>query len=88
MLEILTLIDGQSPCPSPARCRFMLRFIKSVGLCSAELLNAKLADFRLEPEGWVMQVHDKDANNRIAAVLGQAFEALQQYLAFRGAGLI
>ncbi len=66
----------------------MLRFIASVRLRSANFLNAKLADLRLEPEGWVMPVHGKGGNNRTAAVLGQAFEALQEYLAFRGVGLI
>ena len=69
-----------------ARIRFILRFIESVGLRSAELLNATLEDLRLESEGWVMQVHGKGAKNRIAAVPRQAFDALQQYLAFRGVG--
>ena len=57
-----------------------------MGLRSAELLNATLEDLRLESEGWVMQVHGKGAKNRIAAVPRQAFDALQQYLAFRGVG--
>jgi len=49
-----------------------------VGLRSAELLNAKLKDFLLESEGWVMQVHGKCGNNRMVAMPGQAFEALQE----------
>ncbi len=84
MQEILTFIEAQAPSPSRTRIRFILRFLESVGLRSAELINARLEDFRLEPEGWVMQVHGKGAKNRIAAVPGQAIEALQQYLALRG----
>ena len=55
-------------------------FIEAVGLRSAELLSATLGDLRMEPEGWVMQVHGKSAKNRIAAVPGQALHALQDYL--------
>lgn len=84
MQEILKFIDVQAPCPSRTRIRFILLFLESVGLRSAELINARLADFSLVPEGWVMQVHGKGAKNRIAAVPGQAIEALQVYLALRG----
>ncbi len=35
-----------------------------------------------------MQVHGKDAKNRIAAVPGQAVDELQEYLEFRGLGSI
>ena len=52
MGEILHFIDAQPPSPSRARIRFILRFVEAVGLRSAELLAAKLGDFRLEPEGW------------------------------------
>ena len=88
MLEILKFIEAQPPCPSRARIRFILRFMEAVGLRSAELLNARLEDIRLEPEGWVIQVHGKGAKNRIAAVPGQAFNALQEYLEIRGIGPI
>lgn len=88
VLEILKFIEAQPPSPSRSRMRFILRFMESVGLRSAELLNAKLEDFRLEPEGWVMQVHGKGAKNRIAAVPGQAIHALQEYLELRGVGSI
>jgi integrase len=88
VLAILKFIEAQPPSPSRSRMRFILRFMASVGLRSAELLSAKLEDFRLEPEGWVMQVHGKGAKNRIAAVPGQAFEALQEYLELRGVGTI
>lgn len=86
MQEILSFIEAQAPSASRTRIRFILRFMECVGLRSAELINACLKDFRLEPEGWVMQVHGKGAKNRIAAVPGQAIEALQEYLALRGVG--
>lgn len=86
MAEIMRFVEDQAPCPSRSRIKFVLRFVESVGLRSAELLNAKLGDLRLEPEGWVMQVHGKGAKNRIAAVPGQAFDALQEYLDLRGLG--
>lgn len=86
MHEILRFIEAQAPSPSRSRICFILRFVESVGLRSAELLQAQLGDLRLEPEGWVMQVHGKGAKNRVAAIPGQAFVALQQYLDLRGLG--
>ncbi len=88
VLEILHFIDTQTPSPSRARIRFILKFVEAVGLRSAELLSAKLSDLRKEPEGWLMQIHGKGAKNRIAAVPGQAFLALQDYLSVRGIGSI
>ena len=86
MLEVLRFVDGQAPSASTARIRFTLLFVEAVGLRSAELLSARLGDLRLEPEGWVMQVRGKGAKNRLAAVPGQALQALQAYLAVRGLG--
>jgi integrase len=86
MAEMLRFIDGQPMTASSARIRFILRFVEAVGLRSAELLSAKLQDLRLEPEGWVIQVHGKGARNRIAAIPGQALDALQSYLSHRGLG--
>ena len=83
MKEVLRFIEAQAPSPSGSRILFILRFVEAVGLRSAELLGAKLNDFRFEPEGWVMQVHGKGAKNRVAAVPGQAFAALQVYLMSR-----
>lgn len=88
VIEILRYIDAQAPSPSRSRIRFILRFVESVGLRSAELLNAKLGDFKLEPEGWVVQVYGKGAKNRVAVVPGQAYDALQQYLDMRGIGTL
>jgi integrase len=86
VLEILRFIEAQPLSPSRSRIGFILKFVESVGLRSAELLSAKLADLRKEPEGWVMQIHGKGSKNRIAAVPGQAFAALQEYLQMRGLG--
>jgi integrase len=82
--EILKFIDQQKATPARDRIRFILLFVESVGLRSSELLSAQLKDLSLEPEGWVMQIHGKGSKNRIAAVPGQAFTALQAYLFARG----
>ena len=71
--------------PRASAC-VILRFVESVGLRSAELLGATLGDFQKEPEGWIMQVYGKGAKNRIAAVPGQALNALHDYLAARNLG--
>ncbi|WP_429598213.1 site-specific integrase [Variovorax sp. PvP013] len=65
---------------------FILRLVETVGLRSAKLLGAKLQDLRLETEGWVLQVHDKGAHNRIAAIPEQALDALRTCLDHRGLG--
>lgn len=57
-----------------------------MGLRSAEFLQVRLGDLRLEPEGWVTQVQGKGARNRVAVVPGQAFDALQEYLDVRRLG--
>lgn len=101
MREIMRFIDAQAPCPSRERIRFILSFTEAVGLRSAELLQARLGDFQMEAcdgrdgkfeDGrtstncWVMQVHGKGTKNRIAAVPGQDFAALQAYLQARHLG--
>jgi site-specific recombinase XerC len=78
--EVLRFIDDKSMTASSAR----MRFVESVGLCPTALLGAKLQDLRLEPEGWVIQVHGKGTRNCIAALHGHALSALQTYLAHRG----
>ena len=88
MREVIRFVDAQAPSPAVSRIRFILRFVEAVGLRSAELLGARLGDFAHESEGWVMQVRGKGAKNRIAAVPGQALDALQDYLAARGIGPI
>ena len=84
--SILSFVDAQPPSPATARIKFIFLFMESVGLRSAELIRAKLRDFRLEPEGWVMQVHGKGSKNRVVIVPGQALNALQAYMSARGLG--
>lgn len=84
--EIQSFILSRPPSPSRHRILFILRFVESVGLRSSEVLNAKLGDIQLTPEGWMLQVHGKGAKNRIAILPGQALLALQDYLAARGLG--
>ena len=86
MDQILRFIEAQTPSPSRSRMLFILRFVEAVGLRSAEIVSAKLGDIHLETEGWVMSVHGKGAKNRIAAIPGQGFSALQDYLFARGLG--
>lgn len=86
MVEILRVIEAEPPSASRDRILFILRFVESVGLRSQELLQARLQDFRLEPEGLVLHVHGKGSKNRIAAIPGQAQDALQTYLRTRGLG--
>ncbi|WP_247391816.1 tyrosine-type recombinase/integrase [Ralstonia pseudosolanacearum] len=86
MAEVLRMIDAEPPSPSRSRILFILKFLEAVGLRPQELLSARLGDFSLEPEGWVLQVHGKGAKNRLVAVPGQAFDALQAYLQARGVG--
>ena len=81
---ILQFIDQQAPSPARARIRFIVVFLSSVGLRSSELLNAKLEQIQLEPEGWLLQVHGKGAKNRIVHLPGQAMAALHDYLDARG----
>ena len=83
MAQVILYVEAQAPSQSRARILFILRFVEAVGLRSAELLNARLGDLQLEPEGWVIQVHGKGSKNRIAAVPGQALKALQAYLKAR-----
>jgi site-specific recombinase XerD len=88
MGEIIKFIEVQAPSPSRSRIIFILKFLESVGLRSRELLDAELGDLRLESECWLMQVHGKGSKNRIVAIPGQAFNALQDYLESRGIGNI
>ncbi|MBP7780246.1 MAG: tyrosine-type recombinase/integrase [Burkholderiaceae bacterium] len=84
VLEIRRFIENQDPSPARDRMLFIVKFMEAVGLRSAELLNARLKDFQLEPEGWFMQVHGKGSKNRLAAIPPPAMRALQDYLQSRG----
>ena len=82
--EIQGFILRQASSPSRDRMLFIFRFMEAVGLRSAELLQARLGDFQLEPEGWFLQVHGKGSKNRLAVVPPVAMQALQAYLDSRG----
>ncbi|MDD2609881.1 MAG: tyrosine-type recombinase/integrase [Giesbergeria sp.] len=86
MEQVLAYIDRQEASPSRYRIRFILAFISSVGLRSAELIAAKLGDLQHEPEGWLLQVHGKGAKNRLVAIPPAALHALREYLRARGFG--
>lgn len=84
MTELLRVIEHQAFSLSRERILFIVRFIEAVGLRSQEMISARLADFSLEPEGWVLQVHGKGGKNRVVAIPGQAMGALKRYLQARG----
>ncbi len=84
MEQVLAYIDSQECSPSRYRIRFILTFISSVGLRSAELIAARLGDLQHEPEGWLLQVHGKGAKNRWVAIPPVALQALREYLQARG----
>ena len=84
MRQIHNFLDAQPPSPSLHRIRFVVAFMESVGLRSSELLNARLADFSLQPEGWTLRVVGKGSKTRTVFVPRPAFDALQIYLRRRG----
>lgn len=84
--EVIAFCHNKLPEPAAHRMLFIVQFVTSVGLRSAELLSAKLADVQHEEEGWVMQVHGKGSKNRIVALPPAALQALNTYLQARGLG--
>lgn len=86
MQHIHQFLAAQPPSPAVHRMRFVLTFVESVGLRSAEVINAKLGDFSLQPEGWTLRVTGKGSKTRTVFVPRPAFDALQTYLFSRGVG--
>ena len=86
MAAITDYVRQAPPSPSQARMSFILGFMESTGLRSAELLSAKLGDLSRQPEGWVMQAYGKGAKSRWVALPPQAVQALEVYLQSRGDG--
>ena len=82
--QVIAYCQAKLPSPAAVRMIFIVQFLTSVGLRSAELLSAKLSDFQHEEEGWVMQVHGKGSRNRIVAIPPAALSALNAYLNARG----
>ena len=84
LAQIESFIRAQPPSPSAQRILFIVVFIKSVGLRSSEMVNARLGDFSAQPEGWTMRVIGKGSKTRTLFVPDIAFNALQTYLKQRG----
>ncbi len=84
--QVIIFCQGKLPEPAAQRMLFIVQFVTSVGLRSAELLTALLSDVQHEEEGWVMQVHGKGSKNRIVALPPAALHALNTYLQARGLG--
>lgn len=84
--EVIAFCQKKLPEPAAQRMLFIVQFVTSVGMRSAELLSAQLTDVQHEEEGWVMQVHGKGAKNRIVALPPAALQALNTYLQARGLG--
>ncbi len=84
--QIQRFIRSRPPSPSAHRIDFIVTFVETVGLRSAELIRAKVGDFSLQPEGWTLRVVGKGSKTRTVFVPRPAFEALQTYLAKRGLG--
>jgi integrase len=84
--QIHDFLDAQPPSPSLHRISFVITFMEAVGLRSSELVNARLADFSLQPEGWTLRVVGKGSKTRTVYVPRPAFDALQTYLDHRSLG--
>lgn len=84
--QVIAYCKTKLPAPAAHRMVFIVQFVASVGLRSAELLAVKLSDIQHEEEGWVMQVHGKGSKNRIVAIPPSALQALNTYLQARGLG--
>ena len=84
--QVIAYCQTKLPAPAAQRMVFIVQFVASVGLRSAELLSVKLSDIQHEEEGWVMQVHGKGSKNRIVAIPPSALQALNAYLQARGLG--
>lgn len=70
--------------PAAARVLFLLQFVEATGLRAAELLGARLGDFRPLEGRLLLQVHCKGSRERVIPVAAQARRALGRHLAARG----
>ena len=69
--------------PAAERMVFLLQFLEATGLRAAELLGARLGDFKRLDGRWLLQVHGKGSKNRVIPLASQALRALDRYLASR-----
>jgi site-specific recombinase XerD len=84
MAEVISFIERQTPNPAQARARFVIAFLASTGIRSAELLSATVGDVRAEPEGMFLRVTGKGGKIRDVMLVDAAVAALNDYLATRG----
>ena len=73
--------------PGAERMRFLFLFLKATGLRAAELLGARLGDFRSEGPRVYLQVHGKGSKNRLIPITQDGRLALDRYLVWRGVTL-
>lgn len=86
MGEIEAFIERQDPSPARARARFILSFLSSTGLRSAELLSASVGDIRTEAEGVFLRVTGKREKVRDVLLVDHAVQVVDDYLHSRGLG--
>ena len=84
MAEVISFVERQTPNPAQARARFVIAFLASTGIRSAELLSATVGDVRAEPEGMFLRVTGKGQKLRDVMLVGSAVAALNEYLHTRG----
>lgn len=84
MGEIEAFVERQEASAARARARFILSFLSSTGLRSAELLTATVGDIRSEAEGVFLRVTGKREKVRDVLLVDQAVKALDDYLLARG----
>ena len=84
MGEIEAFIERQEASAARARARFILSFLSSTGLRSAELLTATVGDIRAEFEGVFLRVTGKREKVRDVLLVDPAVRALDDYLHTRG----
>lgn len=81
IIEFLASCDYSK---SLMRFKFIFIFLTCTGLRSAELLSAKIKDFHLEEDGWMLTVVGKGEKERSVAIPDSAFKAVEYYLNDRG----
>lgn len=81
---IVAYLDAPSEDPAHLRARFVFKFCEGTGLRSAELLDAKLADFRFMEGAWYLPVIGKGGKARLVLITPRASVALEEYLVVRG----
>jgi site-specific recombinase XerD len=82
--SVLEFVEAQEDSPKKDRINFIIRFLETVGLRSAELLQADLQHFIHKEDGWFLEVLGKGGKARQVFIPSPALTALRRYLATRG----